>query len=117
MVRGQRYLEIIEEESLVQNARAMGKLLLDGLIALSKGSELISNPRGRGMMLAFDLPDAHARDIFRGLLLENGLIALKCGVRSIRFRPMLDLDSAAVEEGLEIVARSLYDARSDGAQL
>jgi L-lysine 6-transaminase len=69
------------------------------------------------MMLAFDLPDPRARDIFRGLLLQNGLIALKCGVRSIRFRPALDLSSDAVEEGLEIVARSLYDARADGAQL
>lgn len=117
MVRAQRYLEIIEESDLVQNAQVMGKLLLDGLIELSKDSDLISNVRGRGMMLAFDLPDPRARDIFRGLLLQNGLIALKCGVRSIRFRPALDLSSDAVEEGLEIVARSLYDARADGAQL
>ena len=104
MVRAQRYLEIIEEEELVQNARAMGQVLLDGLIVLSADSDLIANARGRGMMLAFDLPDTRSRDIFRGLLLENGLVALKCGVRSVRFRPMLDLDSAAVEEGLEIVA-------------
>ncbi len=117
MVRSQRYLEIIEAENLVQNAAAMGKQLLDGMSALSKDTDLMTNVRGRGMMLAFDMPDARSRDIFRGLLLENGLLALKCGVRSIRFRPMLDLDSAAVEEGLEIVAHSLYDARSDGAQL
>ena len=57
MVRAQRYLEIIEEEELVQNARAMGQVLLDGLIALSEDSDLIANARGRGMMLAFDLPD------------------------------------------------------------
>ena len=117
MVRAQRYLEIIEAEALVQNADAMGRLLLDGLVAVSKDSDLLSNVRGRGMMLAFDLPDPRSRDIFRGLLLENGLIALKSGVRSIRFRPMLDLDHGAVEEGLEIIARSLFDARRDGAQL
>jgi L-lysine 6-transaminase len=95
----------------------MGQMLLDGLTELSKRSDLIGNVRGRGMLAAFDLPDARSRDIFRGLLLENGLVALKSGVRSIRFRPMLDLDHAAVEEGLEIVERSLYDSRSDGAQL
>jgi L-lysine 6-transaminase len=117
MVRGQRYLEIIEAEGLAQNADAMGRLLLDGLVAVSKDSDLLSNVRGRGMMLAFDLPDPRARDIFRGLLLQNGLIALKCGERSIRFRPMLDLDAGGVEEGLEILARSLFDARKDGAQL
>ncbi len=117
MVRCQRYLEIMVEENLVENAGRMGQLLLDGLTGLATGSELISNVRGQGMMLAFDLPNGHARDIFRGLLLENGLVALKCGERSIRFRPMLDLDAATVEEGLAIVDKSLFDARSDGAQL
>jgi 4-aminobutyrate aminotransferase-like enzyme len=69
------------------------------------------------MMIAFDLPDPNARDIFRGLLLENGLVSLKSGSRSIRFRPMLDLDAASVEEGLEILDKSLYDSRRDCAQL
>jgi L-lysine 6-transaminase len=117
MVRGQRYLEIMAEDNLVENAAAMGKVLLDGLLEVTQGSDLISNVRGRGTLIAFDLPDPRARDIFRGLLLENGLVTLKCGVRSIRFRPMLDLDSAAVEEALRIVEDSLYDARIDGAQL
>jgi L-lysine 6-transaminase len=117
MVRAQRYLEIVEEEKLVENAAAVGHMLVSGLAELAGGSDLITNVRGRGTMIAFDLPDPRARDIFRGLLLENGLIALKCGTRSIRFRPMLDLDHRAAEEGLDIIARSLYDARADGAQL
>jgi L-lysine 6-transaminase len=117
MVRSQRYLEIMVEDDLLRNATAMGSLLLKGLIEIARGSDLISNVRGRGMMIAFDLPDPRARDIFRGLLLENGLVSLKCGTRSIRFRPMLDLDGASVEEGVAIVEKSLYDSRRDGAQL
>jgi L-lysine 6-transaminase len=117
MVRSQRYLEIMVEDDLLHNTTIMGKSLLDGLTQITSGSDLISNVRGRGAMIAFDLPDPRARDIFRGLLLENGLVALKCGTRSIRFRPMLDLDASAVEEGLGIVEKSLYDSRRDGAQL
>lgn len=117
MVRSQRYLEIIVEDGLVENAAAMGKALVEGLEEIAQGSDLITNVRGRGMIIAFDLPDSRSRDIFRGLLLENGLVALKCGQCSIRFRPMLDLDAAAVQEGLAIMRKSLYDARSDGAQL
>ncbi len=117
MVRSQRYLEIIAEENLVDNAGTMGQLLLDGLNELAQGSDLVSNVRGRGMLLAFDLPDTHTRDIFRGLLLENGLVALKSGERSIRFRPVLDLDSATVEDALAIVEKSLFDARADGGRL
>jgi len=117
MVRSQRYLEIIAEEELVENAAVMGEALLKGLEQLARGSDLIENVRGRGMMLAFDLPNGRARDIFRGLLLENGLVALKCGPRSIRFRPMLDLTAADVENALAIVEKSLYDARRNGGQL
>jgi L-lysine 6-transaminase len=117
MVRGQRYLEIIAEDNLVENAGTMGRALLDGLLKVTEGSDLISNVRGRGMLIAFDLPDPRARDIFRGLLLKNGLVSLKCGVRTIRFRPTLDLDSAAVEEALKIIEDSLYHARRDGGQL
>jgi L-lysine 6-transaminase len=117
MVRSQRYLEIMLEDDLLSNASTMGKALLEGLAQLAQGSDLITNVRGRGMMIAFDLPNPRARDIFRGLLLQNGLVALKCGPRSIRFRPMLDLDAASVEEGLLIVEKSLYDSRRDGAQL
>jgi L-lysine 6-transaminase len=117
MVRSQRYLEIIVEDDLLRNAASMGHTLVEGLAQIAKGSDLISNVRGRGMMIAFDLPNPEARDVFRGLLLQNGLVALKCGVRSIRFRPMLDLDAPSVEEGLAIVEKSLFDSRRDSAQL
>jgi L-lysine 6-transaminase len=95
----------------------MGQRLLDGMIQIAAQSDLIENVRGRGMFLAFDLPDPRARDLFRGLLWENGLIALKSGTRSIRFRPMLDLSSETIEEALAVVADTLYDARADGGQL
>ena len=117
MVRSQRYLEIIQEECLVENAARVGQVILDGLNQLAFHSDLIDNVRGRGLMLAFDLPDSRSRDLFRGLLLENGLLALKCGERSLRFRPMLDLSTAAAEEALAIVDKSLYDARHDAGQL
>jgi len=117
MVRGQRFLEIIEEDGLVENAAAMGRLLLEGMAQIAGQSDLIANVRGRGMFVAFDLPSPRTRDLFRGLLWENGLIALKSGQQSVRFRPMLDLSPAAVEEALGIVEDTLYDARSDGGQL
>jgi L-lysine 6-transaminase len=95
----------------------MGRLLLEGMIQIAGRSDLIANVRGRGMFVAFDLPSPRTRDLFRGLLWENGLIALKSGQQSVRFRPMLDLSPAAVEEALGIVEDTLYDARSDGGQL
>jgi L-lysine 6-transaminase len=41
-------------------------------------------------MLAFDLPDSEARDAFwKGA--STGLLVLRCGERSIRLRPVLDI--------------------------
>jgi L-lysine 6-transaminase len=41
--------------------------------------------------------------------MANGLLLLECGVRSIRFRPPLNLTAAEADAGLEIVRRSLRE--------
>src|SRR5262249_8994835 len=58
MVRAQRYLEIIEEERLVENAAKVGAHLLARLLMLQGARpDVLSNARGRGLMCAVDLPD------------------------------------------------------------
>ncbi len=110
MVRGARYLEIIEQDRLVDNARVVGERLLEGLRAIERErGGLVTNARGRGLMIAFDLPTREMRDRTRGRLLANGLLLLGCGARSIRFRPPLNLTPAEADTALEIVRRSLKE--------
>ena len=42
-------------------------------------------------------------------MLANGLLLLACGVRSIRFRPPLNLAPAEADAALEIVRKSLKE--------
>ena len=108
MVRATRILEIIEEENLVENTAEMGEKMLTGLEHIAEESrEIISNVRDKGLMIAFDLPDESKRDLMRDTMFDNGLIALKSGQRSIRFRGMLDTPEEIVNDALEIVARSI----------
>jgi L-lysine 6-transaminase len=108
MVRATRYLQIIEEENLVQNAAEMGEKVVAGLQAVAEESKgLITNVRGKGMMVAYDLPDTAKRDEMMGLLNKNGMKALKSGIRSIRFRGMLDTPEDAINKALDVVAQSL----------
>ena len=108
MVRFGRYLEIIDEDRLVDNARDVGAYLLDKLHGFqAERPEQVSNARGRGLMCAFDLPDADTRTEFLKLAFDDGLLVLGCGVRSIRFRPVLSVANVDIDEGLEIVARVL----------
>ena len=67
----------------------------------------MSNVRGRGMMIAFDLPDQTQRDAAMQALKDDGLYALKSGQRSIRFRGMLDTPVEIIDKALDIVEQSI----------
>jgi L-lysine 6-transaminase len=104
-VRSTHYLRIIAEEKLIENARVKGVQFLTGLEALSKRHPIISAVRGRGLMLAFDLPDTKTRDAFWKGSYELGLLVVRCGDRSIRLRPVLDVKGDIIEAALEIMER------------
>jgi L-lysine 6-transaminase len=108
MVRVSRYLEIMEEENLVEHAAKVGKIFKDGLETLVEESNgLVSNVRGLGMMIAFDLPTAEKRDKMVATMNDNKMKALKSGERSIRFRGFLDMPEEVIKLSLEIIAKSL----------
>ncbi len=107
MVRFQRFLEIIEEDRLVENARDVGEHLLGGLRSLAGDfPSLVGNVRGRGLMIAFDT-DPDQRRALLDRCFEIGMIALPCGSRSIRFRPPLTLTRSEADQGLDILRRAL----------
>jgi L-lysine 6-transaminase len=108
MVRSGRFLEIVQEDHLVDNARVVGDHLLRGLSGVQAGLDgIMSNARGRGLMIAFDLPTPELRKKAHETLIANGLLLLTCGPRSIRFRPPLNLTAAEADTALEIVRKSL----------
>ena len=108
MVRAARYLEIIEEEQLVPNAAAVGAYLQEKLVALqNQFPQRFSNARGAGLMCAIDLSSTEARDEFHGKCLEHGLLVLKCGTHSLRFRPALTFSKEEVDEVVRIITSLL----------
>ncbi len=110
MVRSARYLQIIEEDGLLENARVVGERLLAGLRGLERElGGALTNARGRGLMIAFDLPTPELRGRARERMLANGLLLLGCGARSIRFRPPLNLTAAEADTALEMVRKSLKE--------
>ena len=111
MIRCAKYLEIIAEEKLVENARTVGEFLLARLRDM--GDEfpgVVSNVRGRGLFVALDLPDKETRDRTLSACLENGLIALASGNAAIRFRPALNLTREEADEGVRKLRRAIGSA-------
>ncbi|MEX1011744.1 MAG: L-lysine 6-transaminase [Balneolaceae bacterium] len=107
MVRFARILEVIKEEDLVGNAEKRGHFLQKGLEDLTDREEPLTNPRGRGLFCAVDLPDRDIRDRVLKMCRKNRLLLLGCGERSIRFRPPLTIADEELEEGLQIIEKSL----------
>lgn len=107
MVRSRRYLEIIVEDDLVKNAAHMGKYFLTRLGELSNTHPQITNIRGKGCFLAFDMPSTEQRDTLRRRCWKNGLAVLPSWPKSIRFRPPLTVNEEEIDEAIEKLEKSL----------
>jgi L-lysine 6-transaminase len=106
-VRSTHYLRIIEEEKLVAHAARLGAAFVTELSKLAQRRPMITAVRGRGLMLAFDLPDTARRDAFWKGCYELGLLVIRSGERSIRLRPVLDVKPEVVEKSLGIMDQEL----------
>lgn len=110
MVRFDRILEVIEEENLIDHVAECGEFLQNHLNDWAGESEYVTNPRGKGLFCAIDMPNTHARDEVIKECFKNGLMILGCGTRTIRFRPSLTIQKEHLEEGMDILKRSFNDA-------
>jgi L-lysine 6-transaminase len=108
MVRGNAYLQIIKEEDLLHNASQIGNLLLKNLQEICKHyHEIIENPRGRGMLLAFDIkPPAMRFELWKAFY-DVQLLSLTCGNKTIRFRPHLDMTVNEANEAINRIEKGL----------
>jgi 4-aminobutyrate aminotransferase-like enzyme len=52
---GLAVLDVLEDEGLQENARAMGELLLEGLRSLQSRHRILGDVRGRGLFLGFEM--------------------------------------------------------------
>jgi L-lysine 6-transaminase len=102
-VRSTHYLRIVEAEKLVGNARVKGGAFQTELQKMARKHPMVTAVRGRGLMLAFDLPNGEMRDGFWKGAFELGLLVLRSGERSIRLRPVLDITDDVIESALRIM--------------
>jgi len=103
MVRSTHMLTVIEQENLVDHAAEVGRYFIDKLHRIADEEPVISGVRGRGLMIAFSLPDPQTRDAFWRGCYELGLLAVRCGTNSIRFRPVLDVSRETIDQAVAIM--------------
>lgn len=104
MVRSTINMEIIQEDNLVDNAKNVGQYFLNKIKELDCSK--ISNIRGRGLMIAFDFETTEQRDVFLNKINEEMLL-LPCGKKSVRFRPHLDFTKENVDIAMGFIKNYL----------
>ena len=103
MVRSKHFLQIMEEENLVENAGKIGARIVASLKDIATECPIMTAVRGRGLFIAFNLPDAAQRDELWKNLYDAGVLVLKSGERAIRFRPALDITAEVADEAMQIL--------------
>jgi L-lysine 6-transaminase len=110
MVRFKKYLEIIQEENLVENAATMGDYLLTKIQDLCLTyPNIVNNPRGKGLYCAMDAADADTRRKLLASVFEKGAIILPSGERAIRFRPSLVVEKRHIDECFDILESAIKE--------
>ena len=100
--------EIIVEEDLMANAVSVGGYFQNKLAEVSKDfPHWVTNVRGRGLCLAFDVPNDDVygtnRNIFVGELKKRGINAPVCGAWTVRSRPCLYFNEKHVDVYIDIM--------------
>jgi 4-aminobutyrate aminotransferase len=100
---------------LAANATARGDQLMAGMRSLQQQQPAITEVRGRGLMIGFDLTDHETAYAVEQACFERGLLVLTCGQRGIRLAPPLVVTAEQADIALSIIAEAVAAAVADAA--
>jgi len=101
LARSAIILDTIKKYNLLDQSKLVGDYFVDKL----KSLDLI-NARGRGSIIAFDMPTKEERDMLLNKLCEK-MLCLPCGSKSIRFRPHLTFTEEDVDQATDIISNAI----------
>lgn len=95
-------LEVMEEENLAENAAQIGQYLLESLKRLAADHPQITEVRGRGLMIGFEI-NGSASDMRRRLLFGKRVFTGGAGAHTVRLLPALCITKEQADEALSSI--------------
>ncbi|WP_240941354.1 acetylornithine transaminase [Paenibacillus sp. HB172176] len=108
MAAGHAVVGEILRLNLADNAERQGRAILQGLGELANQG-LLARPRGRGLLIAFDVSEGSAAPLAEACM-RNGLLINVTNPATIRLMPALIVEKAHIEEMLRKLELSLREA-------
>jgi ornithine--oxo-acid transaminase len=95
----------METNDYASRSAAMGRRLMDGLLAI--GSEKVVEVRGRGLLVGLEVaPDVDSKALGRAFV-ANGLLTKETRSRTFRFAPPLMIEERLLDEIVERAEKAL----------
>jgi acetylornithine/N-succinyldiaminopimelate aminotransferase len=98
-------LDILDDDRLLARVRVLGDRLRVGLERLREQGR-VTDVRGRGLMVAADLPEPTAPDVVRAGL-DAGLVLNATGPSTLRFLPPLIVTEKEIDQVLAFIEETL----------
>ena len=100
------------EGGLMDNAREMGDLLMQGLRRIAERHPAIRDVRGLGLMIGIQFPDHDVMSAVERAAFQKGLLVLGCGDDVIRMSPPLVIRRDQVDTALEVFEEAVAEVSS-----
>ena len=104
----------IREEELVEHASEMGIYLMERLRGLAKSHPVITEVRGRGLMVAIEVSVPSERVVTASL--ERGLLVNNVQPQAVRFVPPLIVTREDIDQAMGILDAALTAVRAEAGQ-
>ncbi|TAH10918.1 MAG: aspartate aminotransferase family protein [Sphingobacteriia bacterium] len=101
-------LEVMDNESLIQNAKKMGAYLMNELSSIMG----IENIRGKGLMIGFDVPE-NLKGLKKKLLDDYHVFTGEAKPNVIRLLPSLALNQQQADEFLTALKKSIAELQEN----
>lgn len=108
---GKRALELLEEESLIENSRVLGEYFKNALIEMK--SEIILDVRGKGLWIGVEIDSNYiSGKELSNLLLKKGILSKETHETVIRFAPPLVITKDEIDWAINIIKETLKNISS-----
>ena len=107
--------DVLEQEGLLDNAKAVGEVLLEGLRGIARAHPIITDVRGRALWIGLSFADHDQASAVEQASFRRGLLALGCGDDAIRISPPLVFREDQAQAALEIFEEAVAEVEASGS--
>jgi len=104
---GAEVIKTINRPEFLAEVREKGEYLKKSLREATKGSKLVKEVRGLGLMIGIGLDEKITPGAVADVCRQQGLLVITCGMNTLRLLPPLIITKEELDRGVKIISKSI----------